>query len=75
MDATPAEAEEISRYHLLHGTTSLLATTMTDSYPAITAALENCKKVMAGGRITIFGVHLEGPWLSPAQCGAQAEKT
>ena len=57
MDATPAEAEEISRYHLLHGTTSLLATTMTDSYPAITAALENCKKVMAGGRTTIFGVH------------------
>lgn len=74
MDATPAEAEEISRYHLLHGTTSLLATTMTDSYPAIIAALENCKKVMAGGRTTIFGVHLEGPWLSPAQCGAQAEK-
>ena len=39
MDATPEEMIEISKYHLAHGTTTLVATTMTDTDEAIFAAL------------------------------------
>lgn len=72
MDATPEEMEEIARFHLRHGTTTLLATTMTDRWPAILSALERFEQLVQSGRqLTLHGVHLEGPWLNPAQCGAQ----
>ncbi len=70
MDATPEEMLEISKYHLKHGTTTLVATTMTDTDEAIFAALERFSE-LGDDRLTLHGVHLEGPWLSPAQCGAQ----
>lgn len=72
MDAQPEEMEQIARFHLNHGTTTLLATTMTDSWPNIYAALERMKQLFENGRsLTVRGVHLEGPWLAPGQCGAQ----
>lgn len=72
MDAQPEEMEQIARFHLDHGTTTLLATTMTDSWPNIYAALDRMKQLFERGRpLTIQGVHLEGPWLAPGQCGAQ----
>ena len=71
MDATPDEMVEISRFHLSHGTTTLVATTMTDSDEAIFAALDRFSEIPKDKRLTLHGVHLEGPWLSPAQCGAQ----
>ena len=70
MDATPDEMREISRYHLAHGTTTLVATTMTDTDEAIFAALDRFAQ-LGDDRVTLHGVHLEGPWLSAAQCGAQ----
>ncbi len=70
MDASPEEMLEISKYHLKHGTTTLVATTMTDTDEAIFAALERFGK-LGDERLTLHGVHLEGPWLSPLQCGAQ----
>lgn len=70
MDAAPEEMLEISRYHLRHGTTTLVATTMTDTDEAIFAALDRFA-LLGEDRLTLHGVHLEGPWLSPAQCGAQ----
>lgn len=73
MDATPKEMLKISRHHLLHGTTTLFATTMTDTYEAIEAALDNYSELYQQNELlTLEGVHLEGPWLSPAQCGAQS---
>ena len=76
MDATPNEMLEISHHHLMHGTTTLLATTMTDTYEAIEAALDRYAELSVEDEfLTLAGVHLEGPWLSPAQRGAQsAEK-
>ena len=72
MDAAPEEMEEIARFHLCHGTTTLVATTMTDRWEAIYAALDRIGALLARGKgLTVKGVHLEGPWLSPAQCGAQ----
>ena len=70
MDATPEQMIEISKYHLAHGTTTLVATTMTDTDEAIFAALDRFA-LLGDNRLTLHGVHLEGPWLSAAQCGAQ----
>ena len=69
MDASNKEMEEIAKFHLKHGTTSLYATTLTDTMESI----ENSLKVYATVEdySTLCGVHLEGPWFSPAQCGAQ----
>ena len=71
MDATPDEMIKISKFHLSHGTTTLVATTMTDADEAIFAALDRFAEIPEESRLTLHGVHLEGPWLSPAQCGAQ----
>ena len=70
MDATPAEMRKISEFHLSHGTTTLVATTMTDRYEEIYRALDNFA-ALGEDRVTLHGVHLEGPWLNPLQCGAQ----
>lgn len=73
MDATPEEMLKISRHHLLHGTTTLIATTMTDTYEAIEASLDRYAELYNNeDLLTLSGVHLEGPWLSPLQCGAQS---
>ena len=72
MDASPQEMKKIADFHLLHGTTSLLATTLTDGYAALEAALENYRRLeKSGAETSLIGVHLEGPWFSPEQCGAQ----
>ena len=71
MDATPDEMREIAKFHLAHGTTTLVATTMTDTYAAIEDTLDRFEQ-LENDRITLHGVHLEGPWLSPAACGAQS---
>lgn len=72
MDASIAEMQSISQFHLAHGTTTLLATTMTGTWEEITGALDKLAALMQSNHsLTIHGVHLEGPWLNPRQCGAQ----
>ena len=72
MDATPDEMAEIARFHLSHGTTTLLATTMSDRWEAVYAVLDRFAVLKEQGRLgTLHGIHLEGPWLNPVQCGAQ----
>ncbi|MBQ8529502.1 MAG: amidohydrolase family protein [Clostridia bacterium] len=70
MDATPEQMLKISDFHLSHGTTTLVPTTMTDTWEAITGALDKFAS-LGEDRGILHGVHLEGPWFSPAQCGAQ----
>lgn len=72
MDATEDECLEIQNFHLSHGTTTMLATTLAASENETKAALntlQNFYKKYSNN--TLKGVHLEGPWLNPAQCGAQ----
>ena len=71
MDASPSEMREISKFHLAHGTTTLVATTLTDTWESIEHSLQNFAR-LGNDRLTLHGVHLEGPWFSPAQCGAQS---
>lgn len=69
-------ARTIARLHARHGTTSLLATTMTapaeDLDRAFAAIAPHCAARAAGGA-RILGVHLEGPYLSPGKLGAQPD--
>ena len=66
----------IARLHARHGTTSLLATTMTapiaDLDTAFKAVAPHCRARAAGGA-RILGVHLEGPYLSAGKLGAQPD--
>ena len=59
-------------YHVRHGATTLFPTVTSSDFARTYKALENLEKAMADPRGRyIAGVHLEGPYLSPAQSGAQ----
>lgn len=55
-------------FHLRHGTTTTLASLVTASPPDLLAGVRALAD--ATGRGTVAGIHLEGPWLSRAHCGA-----
>ncbi len=72
MDATEDEMNAISRFHLLHGTTTMLATVLTATDAETEAALQTFSDYKRKTPdTTLEGLHLEGPWFHPAQCGAQ----
>ena len=72
MDADAAEIGEIADFHMAHGTTTMLATTLAASGEETERALaEIAKYKKLCPNTAIAGVHLEGPWLNPLQCGAQ----
>ena len=72
MDATSEQMKKIADFHLSHGTTTMLATTLAGNMDETEASLREFgiyQKNNPDG--TLIGLHLEGPWLSPLQCGAQ----
>ncbi len=67
-------AHVIAAMHAKHGTTSLLATTMTAPPEEIDAALKAIGAACASrrpGSARILGVHLEGPYINSGKLGAQ----
>ncbi|MFG6448610.1 N-acetylglucosamine-6-phosphate deacetylase [Roseateles sp. BYS180W] len=67
-------ALRMARVHVRHGTTSLLATTMTaplDEIRSAMAALAQQVRERAPGSARVLGVHLEGPYINPGKLGAQ----
>lgn len=71
-DGTVEEAVKMAQFHLSHGTTTLVATTMTATWDVLHSALDKFAQLFQEGKqLTIHGVHMEGPWFNPAQCGAQ----
>jgi N-acetylglucosamine-6-phosphate deacetylase len=73
MDASASGLEEMARFYASHGVTSFLATTWTASRDSIRKALDLVEEMQGPipGGATLLGVHLEGPYLNPARCGAQ----
>jgi N-acetylglucosamine-6-phosphate deacetylase len=66
--------DTIARTHARHGTTALLATTMTaplDEIEAALRALMGACTTRRDGAARVLGVHLEGPYISPDRLGAQ----
>ena len=72
MDATPDALETIALNLTRSGTTSFLATTMSMSQDRIFRAIDNIVSCLSNTKgANVLGVHLEGPFLSLSQVGAQ----
>ena len=73
MDGTVADLEIIAKTVAAEGTTSFLATTMTQSVENITKAMQAVKEYREGEHdgARVVGIHLEGPFIAPAFKGAQ----
>ncbi|AGA57407.1 N-acetylglucosamine-6-phosphate deacetylase [Thermobacillus composti KWC4] len=73
MDADEASLRAITRFHALHGTTGMLATTLTASKERLDAAIEAVSRFTASPmpHAQLLGVHLEGPFVSFKWRGAQ----
>ncbi len=73
MDASLEGAQAMTTHYARHGVTGVLPTTWTAPADDLIRVLE-----MVGGAVQsemggakILGVHMEGPFLNPARCGAQ----
>ena len=75
MDANPEGLRAMARFYAAHGVTGFLATTWTASRDAIRRVLDALGPLtgLIPGGASLLGIHLEGPYLNPARCGAQDE--
>lgn len=62
------QAQQVAVAHLRHGTTSLVASLVTDEVPELERHVRVLGKLVTEGLLA--GIHLEGPWLSRDFCGA-----
>jgi N-acetylglucosamine-6-phosphate deacetylase len=70
MEASAEAFREICAYHASGGTTSLLLTTATAPFDQIIATLAAARRAVSA-LPQLAGVHVEGPFISPARPGAQ----
>lgn len=77
MDGSVEAILTMVKTHARHGTTTIVPSTLTSSLEDLFKTLDDVREARKlvpgvdyqGGRIA--GVHLEGPYFSPAMCGAQ----
>lgn len=71
----PEGVRLLARQHARHGTTTLLPTTITQTWEQVMAALGGVREVMEAGGVPggadLPGAHLEGPFISMGRLGAQ----
>ena len=72
-DGTVAAVITAANHHCQHGTTTIFPTTFSSSVQQIEDSLAAVREAMASAELLphIPGVHLEGPYFSKKQCGAQ----
>ena len=63
-----ADAATVIATHRAHGTTSLVASLVTDTVERLEAHVRGLAPLVHDGELV--GLHLEGPWLSGRHCGA-----
>lgn len=73
MNPTKDDIKNITNSIVREGTTSCLATTMTQSIGNIKAAVKNIGEYINENNdgVEVLGIHLEGPFVSPKFAGAQ----
>ena len=72
MDGTPESIAGAAKFHLDHGTTSIVPTTLTCSDEDLFLVFDAFRAVKATRpAYHLLGLHLEGPFLNPAKCGGQ----
>jgi N-acetylglucosamine-6-phosphate deacetylase len=63
----------IAAAHRRFGTTGLLPTLISDDLPVVEQGIEAVDAAIAAGVPGILGIHIEGPFLSPARRGIHSE--
>ena len=71
MNSTVEDVIKGCDYHLAHGTTSIVPTISAGEFQTMKNAVINIHKAKDKTKGNILGAHLEGPYLSPKQAGAQ----
>ena len=72
MNSTVEDVIAGCQYHLKFGTTCILPTISAGAFSTMEQAVIHIRKAMESGKApTILGAHLEGPYFSLKQCGAQ----
>ncbi|MBQ6999173.1 MAG: N-acetylglucosamine-6-phosphate deacetylase [Clostridia bacterium] len=73
VDATFEAVKNAANIHFEHGTTTIYPTISAYDYSKTVNALETLRKYKDNDEVLphIYGVHLEGPYFSPKQSGAQ----
>ncbi|GAB1512182.1 N-acetylglucosamine-6-phosphate deacetylase [Actinophytocola sp. KF-1] len=66
--ADPAHVRQVVDAHTAHGTTTMLASLVTRPVPELVEQVAALAELVQEGLVA--GVHLEGPFLSAARCGA-----
>jgi|694.fasta_scaffold71640_3 N-acetylglucosamine-6-phosphate deacetylase len=66
--ADPDEIRQAASTHLAHGTTTMHASLVSAAYDDLSAQVRALIPFVDDG--TLHGIHLEGPWISRAYCGA-----
>ena len=63
-----AEAATVTALHRRHGTTSLMASLVSEAPGDLVDQVVALREAVRSGLVA--GIHLEGPWLAAARCGA-----
>ncbi len=76
-DEVEASVLQMARFHATHGTTALVATTVSDSPEALRVAVDGVAAVTGSSSAAlepgaeVLGSNLEGPWIARSRAGAQ----
>lgn len=75
MDANAECYDKITKFHMEHGTTAMLATSVTQSHEVLDYVMSaiDCYMKLGMDYAQLIGVHLEGPFINPKYKGAQNE--